>query len=230
MPGAVALCLNGLLLADLILVEHGLNLGFSNAFALINWLIACLIAIVATRKPVGNLLIIFFPLAGLGVILAITLPGQRILADSVSVWLKIHILLSILAYGLLTVATCQAVLLAVQDHLLSCKRPMAIMGLLPPMRTMEDVLVKLTTVGCVVLSIGLLTGFAFVHDLFAQHLAHKTILSLLSWLVFVILLWGRSHSGWRGATLARWTIGGFCTLMLAFFGSKFVLELILMRV
>ncbi len=228
--GACALCLNGVFLADLVLVRDGLNLGFSNAWGLISWMIACSIALVAVRKPVEKFLIIFFPLAGLGIVLAMLLPSQRILADSASIGLKIHILLSISAYALLTIAAFQAVLLAIQDHQLCHKHPTSIMGVLPPLQVMEDLLVKLIAIGCILLSIGLLTGFAFVHDLLAQHLAHKAILSLLSWCVFVILLWGRRWRGWRGHTLARWTIGGFCALMLAFFGSKLVLEMILMRV
>ena len=70
----------------------------------------------------------------------------------------------------------------------------------------------------------------FIHDLFAQHLVHKTVLSLLAWVIFAILLWGRWSRGWRGRKAIRWTLGGFFTLMLAYFGTKLVLELILHRV
>ena len=66
-----------------------------------------------------------------------------------------------------------------------------------------------------------------IEDIFAQDLAHKTILSSLAWVVFVILLWGRMQFGWRGTTAIRWSLSGFTFLILAYFGSKFVLELIL---
>ncbi|MDQ3797635.1 MAG: cytochrome c biogenesis protein CcsA [Pseudomonadota bacterium] len=85
-------------------------------------------------------------------------------------------------------------------------------------------------VGFVLLSLALLTGFAFLHDIFAQHLVHKTVLSIAAWIVFAILLWGRWRFGWRGRTAIRWTLGGVFVLMLAYFGSKLVLELVLHRV
>jgi ABC-type uncharacterized transport system permease subunit len=75
----------------------------------------------------------------------------------------------------------------------------------------------------------LLTGILFVQDFFAQHLLHKTVLSVLSWLAFGALLLGRWRQGWRGATAVRWTLAAMALLVLAFFGSKFVLELVLLR-
>lgn len=67
----------------------------------------------------------------------------------------------------------------------------------------------------------------FLEDIFAQHLAHKTSLAVMAWVVFAILLWGRHQLGWRGHTAIRWTLAGFCLLMLAYFGSKLVREFIL---
>ena len=74
------------------------------------------------------------------------------------------------------------------------------------------------------LSLSLFSGFMYLDNLFAQHVAHKTILSIMAWLVFAILLYGHWQYGWRGKTAIRWTLAGFFMLMLAFFGSKFVLE------
>ena len=83
--------------------------------------------------------------------------------------------------------------------------------------------------GFVLLGATLLTGLLFVQDLLAQHLMHKTVLSLLSWLVFGVLLLGRWRQGWRGRTAVHWTLAAMALLVLAFFGSKFVLELVLQR-
>ena len=69
----------------------------------------------------------------------------------------------------------------------------------------------------------------FLEDIFAQHLVHKTVLSLVAWCIFAILLWGRHVLGWRGNTAVKLTLAGFVVLMLAFFGSKLVLEVILQR-
>ncbi len=228
--GAFAIILNGVLLNNTIFVSGGLDLGFSNTWALISWIIAMVILLIAIRKPVENLLVIFFPLAALGLLLILLFPSQRILAESAAMGLKMHILLSIIAYSLLTVAAFQAAILAFQEYQLSHKRPTVIMNVLPPMQIMEDLLIRIIAVGFFLLSLSLATGFMFVHDIFAQHLIHKTVLSILSWLVFAVLLWGRWYLGWRGQKLIRWTLSGFCMLMLAFFGSKLVLEIILGRV
>ena len=77
------------------------------------------------------------------------------------------------------------------------------------------------------LTLSLVTGVIFVDDIFAQQLAHKTFFSILAWCIYAVLLWGRHQLGWRSQTAARWTFGGFVALMLAYFGSKFVLELLL---
>ena len=98
------------------------------------------------------------------------------------------------------------------------------------MQVMEEVLVQLLWLGFFLLSLSLATGMMFVHNIFAQHISHKTVLSIMAWCVFAILLWGRWSWGWRGRQLIRWTLGGFALLVLAYFGSKFVYELILKRV
>ena len=101
--------------------------------------------------------------------------------------------------------------------------------MLPPLQTMESLMFQMVAIGFTLLTLALVTGFLFLEDIFAQHLVHKTVLSIIAWVVFGILLWGRWRFGWRGRVAIRWTIGGFIFLMLAYFGSKFVLELILNR-
>ena len=102
--------------------------------------------------------------------------------------------------------------------------------ILPPLAAMESLLFQLLAGGLFLLSLGLISGFMFVENLMAQHLVHKTVLSLLAWCVFALLLWGRHQRGWRGRIAVNYTLGGFALLALAFFGSEFVLQLILHRV
>jgi len=78
--------------------------------------------------------------------------------------------------------------------------------------------------GFIFLTMGLFTGLLFIEDIFAQHLLHKTVLSIIAWCVFATLLWGRRQYGWRGKTAIKWTLIGFSFLVLAYFGSKLVLE------
>jgi ABC-type uncharacterized transport system permease subunit len=104
------------------------------------------------------------------------------------------------------------------------------MLILPPMQVMEDLLIQFILFGFFLLSLSLATGFMFLHNIFAQHLVHKTVLSILAWLIFGSLLWGRWSFGWRGRKVIYLTLGGFILLLLAYFGSKLVLELILHKV
>jgi ABC-type uncharacterized transport system permease subunit len=94
---------------------------------------------------------------------------------------------------------------------------------------MESLLFQMLAAGVAFLTISLISGFIFIEDLFAQHLVHKTVLSILAWIIFSGLLVGRSRYGWRGSTAIKWTLIGFVSLLLAYFGSKMVLELILNR-
>jgi len=144
--------------------------------------------------------------------------------------MRFHILISITAYSVLAMAALQSIVFALQEHQLRHKHPVRAMRLLPPLQTMEELLVQLLTIGFFLLSLSLATGLMFVHDIFTQHLAHKTILSILAWVIFALVLCGRWSLGWRGQKLIRWTLSGFAILMLAYFGSKLVLELILHRV
>jgi ABC-type uncharacterized transport system permease subunit len=92
---------------------------------------------------------------------------------------------------------------------------------------MEVLLFQFIGFGFLCLSASLLTGFLYLEDIFAQHLVHKTVLSIIGWVLLAILLFGRFRFGWRGKTAIRWTLSAFAFLMLAYFGSKLVLEFIL---
>ena len=140
-----------------------------------------------------------------------------------------HILIAILAYSLLALAAVQAVLLAIQDYRLRHRQPGGFLRGIPPVTAMETLLFQMIGAGFILLSITLISGFFFLEDLFAQHVAHKVVLSFIAWCVFGTLLWGHWRFGWRGRTAIRWTLSGFAFLMLAYFGSKMVLELILGR-
>jgi ABC-type uncharacterized transport system permease subunit len=227
--GAGAVFLHGLVLAQVVFHSEGMNLGFFNALSVTGWLIALLLVSAAVFQPVENLGIILLPFTAATLVLALTFPSERIVTDTGHWQLELHIIVSILAYSLLALAVVQAVLLAVQDHRLHSRHPGGFIRGIPPLVTMEAMLFQMIGAGFVLLGLSLLTGLFFLNDIFAQHLVHKTVLSLTAWGVFGILLWGRWRYGWRGRTALRWTLGGFAALVLAYFGSKMVLELILQR-
>jgi ABC-type uncharacterized transport system permease subunit len=141
--------------------------------------------------------------------------------------MAVHILTSMVAFSLLMIAALQSVLLAIQNNQLKRHPPTRFILLLPSLQTMETLLFQMITTGVLVLTVSLGTGFLFLHDLFAQHLAHKTVLSLLAWIIFCAILAGRQRYGWRGRVAVNWILAGFLLLLLGYFGSKFVLEQIL---
>ena len=230
LSGVIALSLHVHLLYQSIILTNGLDFGFFNALSLIGWLVALIVLLTSLIRPLENLLLLLFPMAACSLLLELFIPDARILSSSLSTGLRIHILLSICAYSLLTISAVQAIMLAVQERLIKKKRAAKIMHALPPLQVMEELLIQIIVIGFFTLSLSLASGMMFIDDLFAQHLIHKTILSILAWIIYCILLWGRWSAGWRGKRIIRWTLGGFSTLLLAYIGSKFVLEVILQRI
>ena len=227
--GFLALGFHAVMLYFELFTEGGLNLSFFNVVSLAAWTVAGLLLISAISKPVENLAILALPIAAITVLLDLRYPGSHLLGADAGLALRAHVLTSMLAYSLLTLASAQALLLAVQDTHLRRHHPGGFVRALPPLQTRESLLFEMIGVGFALLSISLITGFHYLEDMFAQHLVHKTVLSILAWIAFGVLLWGRYRFGWRGRKAIRWTLVGFAVLMLAYFGSKAVIELILGR-
>jgi ABC-type uncharacterized transport system permease subunit len=227
--GLLALTSHGLLIAQTV-YRHGVfDFGFFQSSVLISWLIVFLLLGLNLRKPVQSLFLGVYPLAGLTIIMVlITHTSSRVVPDY-SYGMLSHIALSITAYSLFTLAALQAILLYMQNRGLKQNYNSLLIRNLPPLQTMESLLFELVWAGVTLLVLAITTGALFVEDLFAQDLAHKTFFSLLSLVVFIALLIGRYLKGWRGVTASRWTLAGCALLMLAFYGSKFVLELVFQR-
>jgi len=223
-----ALAAHGVGVYGLSIHQNGFQLGFFAVSSLIFWVINLIVLISSLKKPLLNLFIMLFPLSAIAV--AASLLGHTDKPDTMlSYTLASHILLSILAYSLLMIATLQALLLAYQNHQLKHRHAAGAIRLLPPLQTMESLLFELLWAGQILLTLSIVTGMIFLDDMFAQRLAHKTVFSISAWLIYAVLLWGRHALGWRGYTAIRWTLVGFTMLMLAYFGSKLVLEIILQR-
>ncbi len=204
---------------------EGIHLDFFSAGSLIGWLVATLVLISSLRQKIDNLFIAAFPLAAIA--LGATLTGiDTSPAKHYDTGQVAHILISILAYSIFTLAAFQAVLLAKQDYQLKHHKTRGLLRSLPPLQTMETLLFEMIWTGLILLTLSLVSGALVFEDLFAQQLLHKTVLSILAWLLYAILLIGRHFLGWRSHKAIRWTVGGFIVLMLSFFGSKFVLELL----
>lgn len=225
--GFVAVSLHALMLYLNTIQNNGINLAFFQALSLSGLMIAVVLMFSALSKPVENLAIFLFPFIAFAVLFAGFSESDRLL-NATSGWaMGLHVVSSLLAWSLLAIASVQAVLLTIQDRHLHNRQPGGFIRTLPPLQTMESLLFEMIIAGQLLLTLSLLTGFIFLQDMFAQHLVHKTLLSIAAWIVFTVLLWGRFKFGWRGRKALKWTLAGFIVLLLAYFGSKAVVELIL---
>ena len=225
----LALLFHGVALYQFMLTPGGVDIGFFSAFSFTSWLVSLLLVLASLRQPVECLGILVFPLSAASLLMRMLSSQQHLLGQQPQPGLELHILFSILAYSLLSVAVAQAILLYIQDNHLHNRHSSGLARALPPLETMEKLLFQMIGLGFFILSLALASGFIYLENMFAQHLVHKTILSIIAWCLFAVLLWGRKVFGWRGRTAIRWTISAFVLLMLAYFGSKFVLELVLQR-
>lgn len=233
-PKLLAVGLAAVLLHAYILFTHnlytpqGLDLSVFTVLSLVSWITASFLILTALSQPVECLTVLVFPFSAITLLLRIVSDQHHYLSN-LSSGLETHILLSIIAYSVLSIAAVQSILLYIQDYHLHNKQPGGFISTLPSLETMESLMFKMIGLGFILLTVSLISGFPYLQDIQQQHLTHKIILSSIAWFVFAILLWGRWQFGWRGQIAIRWTIGGFVLLMLAYFGSKVVLEVILQR-
>lgn len=225
----VALLLHAAALVAEIFKGGQLTVGITEALSLFSWQAAVLLWALCLIQPVQILGVAIYPLAASTALAAAIWPTS-VMGIPLTDWkIQLHVVLSLFSAGFLTLAAAQSVTLAMQDRLLHQAAPNRIMQALPPLQSMEHLLFVLISLGFFILSLSLLSGLLFVENLMAQHLAHKTVLSITAWAIFGSLLWGRWRRGWRGRTAIRWTLSGYAVLILAYFGSKLILEQILSR-
>jgi ABC-type uncharacterized transport system permease subunit len=228
-------------IATLGLIAHGIgiyglsvngnsfNFSLFSASSLIFWLVNAIVLVSSLKKELHNLFLLLFPLSAIAVLVS-SVANNPAWQHSLSYTIAAHVIPALLAYSLLTIASLQALILAYQNHSLKNKSRLVNARLLPPLQTMESLLFEFLWVGEALLTLAILSGFYFLEDMFAQHLVHKTVFALSAWFIYALLLWGRYQMGWRGNKAIRWALAGFICLMLAYFGSRLVLEIILQRV
>ena len=224
----VGMLAHAALLYPHVVTLYGLNFNLFNTISLISLFFLFFYVIFSLYRPIVSLGILAAPTALAGMIVGyIGRAPYRPITD-ISVGLEAHILLSLAAYCVLLMAALQALFLRLQIRELKHQSIHRFwVNKLPSLQSMESLLFDMLLVGFVLLSIALGIGFVYVEDLLAQHLAHKTVFSVLSWLLFGALLLGNWRAGWRGKRAANMTIYAFILLAIGFVGSKFVLEMLL---
>lgn len=207
---------------------YGLNFNLFNVLSLISLLFVFFYVLFSLYRPILSLGILAAPTGLIGVTLGFVGRAPYRPMAEVSLGLEAHILLSFAAYCVLLMAAVQALFLRLQIRELKHQSIHRFwVNKLPSLQSMESLLFDMILMGFVLLSIALGLGFIYVQDLMAQHIAHKTVFSVLSWLLFGGLLLGHWRLGWRGKRAANITIYAFILLAIGFVGSKFVLEMVI---
>jgi ABC-type uncharacterized transport system permease subunit len=225
------LLLHGFTLYESVFAGAGLNFGVGSAVSSIVWLTATIYWLSGFFCRLEGLQTLVAPVAAVAVLLPLVFPSLRPLANTELPAFKAHISIAMLAYSLLTIAALHALLMAVVERRLHHPAMPSVLTNLPPLLAMEKLLFRIIWVGFILLTLTLISGIVFSEEVFGQPLkfTHKTLFGIISWCVFAALLAGRQFYGWRGRIAIRWTLAGFIILLLAYLGSKFVLEVILRR-
>jgi ABC-type uncharacterized transport system permease subunit len=218
------------------LLYHGifskeLRFGFAQALSVMMFLGVAVYWVESLFYSLEGMQPLVLPLAAAAAPLPALFPGLASSgAHAQAAEFKLHLALAMIAYGLFVIALLHATLMAVAERQLHRRGTVGFPNL-PPLLTLETLLFRMIGAAFIFLTLTLITGIAFSEELFGRALRfdHKTVFALLSWLIFGLLLAGRWRYGWRGRTALVWTVTGFIALMLAYPGSRFVLEVLLHR-
>jgi ABC-type uncharacterized transport system permease subunit len=222
----LGIILHGITTFGLLLNGGGLDLSLLKILSLLALVINGLVFLSSLKESIHSLYLALLPISAITLVLALISSSTKTSAI-IPYSLQAHILTSIVAYSFLAIAALQALLVGYQNWQLKHKHQNALMRTLPALETMEKSLFKLIWVGEILLTASLITGFYVYSDFFAQQLIHKVTFSIVAWLVYAVLIFGRHHYGWRGQRAINWTWVGFSAILLGYIGSKFVIEFIL---
>jgi len=223
----IALTTHTMWLYQHVIMIDGQNLQILNVVSLVTFIISLLSTVASKRLNTGILLPVVYGFTVLNFIAVSYLPSHFITHLETHPEVGSHIILALLAYSILTIASLFALQLAYLDYRLKNRKSPLTKINMPPIMTLEKSLFQFIFIGFILLSCTLLTGFIFLDDMFAQGKAHKAILSIIAWIIYGVLLWGHFKAGWRGRSTIYITIAGSSLLTLAYFGSHFVREIIL---
>ncbi|MDH0090918.1 cytochrome c biogenesis protein CcsA [Achromobacter mucicolens] len=234
-----ALVLHGIGLQQSMLGAQHLFIGWALALSAAIWLGMVVFWVESLLVRIDGLQLLLLPAAAIASGLAAIFPQGQFVPHANDAWLRVHLLIALAAYGLITIAALHAMMMALLDrHLhrpLDAPAERSIIGRVldsqPPLLVQEQLLFRIIWIGFVVLTLAVGSGSIASMKLTGKILPfdHKTVFTLLSWLTFGVLLAGRHIWGWRGRVALRWTLTGFGFLILAYTGSRFVLEMILHR-
>jgi len=228
---ATGLILQGAALFLAIFDQGGMRFSFSLALAAMCWMAATAYWVENFRLRLEALQPLILTLAGASCLAPVLFSKSYVLTHAGSVGFRMHFVAAMLAYSLFALAAVHAVFLNFAERQLHRRHLSRGLNALPPILALEDLLFRMITAGFALLTLTLGSGIFFSEAIYgkAMSLDHKTIFALISWVIFAALLLGRWRLGWRGRLAQRWLVTGFLSLILAYVGSRFVVEAILQR-
>lgn len=227
----VPLIVHGYILHQTLFMAGEMNLGLVYVLSLILWLTMLVYWVARFFYPIASLQTLVMPLAAIGVLLPALFPETAPRLNNTSVVFDAHIIVAMLVYSLFTIAALHAGLMSFMEKRLHRATLPRLLQSLPPLLTMEILLFRIIGAGFVLLTLTLASGMMFSEALFGRpwQFNHKILFGFISWGVFAGLLAGHHFYGWRGRRAVHWTMSGYVFLLLAYIGSKFVLEILLHR-
>lgn len=240
----IALVLHAIALKESILQDQHLHLSWSLALSAAVWLGMIVFWLESLIIRIDGLQLLLLPAGALACALAALFPHSQIIAHAGDTSLRVHLLIAMAAYGLITVAALQALLMSALDRRLHFPRESAqatktglwsvagrLLDAQPPLLAQEQLLFRVIWVAFGALTLAVASGSLISLASTGKWLPvdHKTVFTLLSWVTFGVLLIGRHARGWRGRIALRYTLAGFAFIVLSYTGSRFVIEVILQR-
>ncbi|MEE2000970.1 cytochrome c biogenesis protein CcsA [Alkalimonas sp. MEB108] len=223
----LGLALHAISLSAALFTSDGQNFSLLNVSSLVSWLITMAVTLTALRSPLVLLLPVVYGCAALVQLAVLLLPqGTQLLQIDQNPLLLLHILVAFIAYVILILATLYSVQVSYISYKLKHKA-LSMTSQLPPLMQAEVLQFRLLLIGTVLLGITLLSGALFTSDWLGKQNLHKNVLSLLAFVLFALLSWGHARLGWRGKTAISLTLVASLLLTLAYFGSRFVREVLL---
>jgi len=228
---ALPLTLHAILLARSVFADGQMYLGVGNSISVIVWLTVLIYWVSGFFHRLESLQIVIAGAAAAFVLSPLALPSVHPLSHTDLPAFRLHLIISLMAYSLFMIASLQALIMALLEKRLHGGPLPAFLQSMPPLLTMEQLLFRIIATGFLLLTLTLGSGMLFSEEVFGQPLrfTHKVVLGIVAWCIYAALLAGRQMYGWRGRRAVGWTLSGFAALLLAYIGSKFVIEVILHR-
>ncbi len=225
--GCLAIIFHTLTTGQYLLADNNIDFALPNVISLVSLVITLTVTAIALRYKVNLLLPVSYGFAGIWQLVSMFIPHHQhspLVIEQLAVFS--HVVIALIAYCILIIATLYAFQVAYINMKLKDKNLTAVSHL-PPLMQVEGQLFYILAIGTLCLFLSQLIGILFLDNFLAKENAHKTVLSLLALFTYIAILWGHYNKGWRGHRTLVLTISASTLLTLAYFGSRFVKEFLL---